>query len=216
MPENVENSAVATGLVKFSFYSNPKERQCQRMFKFIQHCMIELISHTSKVMLKILQDRLQQYVNCELPDVQSAFRKDRGQHPLDDRKSKRVPEKKKKSTSAFLTTPKLLTVWITKKLWKILKEVEISDHPACLLSNLYTGQEATVKIGHGTTDWFQIRKGVHQDCILSVSLFNSYAGYIMQNSGWMKHKLESRLPGELSITSHMYMAQSLWQKAKRN
>ena len=75
--------------------------------------MIELISHTSKVMLKILQDRLQQYVNCELPDVQSEFRKDRGQHPLDDRKSKRVPEKKK-STSAFLTTPKLLTVWITK------------------------------------------------------------------------------------------------------
>jgi len=78
------------------------------------------------------------------------------------------------------------------------------------------GQEATVKIGHGTTDWFQIRKGVHQDCILSASLFNLYAGYIMQNSGWMKHKLESRLPGELSITSDMYMAQSLWQKAKRN
>ena len=78
MPENVENSAVATGLVKFSFYSNPKERQCQRMFKFIQHCMIELISHTSKVMLKILQDRLQQYVNCELPDVQTGFRKGRG------------------------------------------------------------------------------------------------------------------------------------------
>ena len=125
-------------------------------------------------------------------------------------------QKKKKIYFCFFDYTKAFDCVDHKKLWKILKEVEISDHPACLLSNLYTGQEATVKIGHGTTDWFQIRKGVHQDCILSVSLFNSYAGYIMQNSGWMKHKLESRLPGELSITSHMYMAQSLWQKAKRN
>ena len=97
-----------------------------------------------------------------------------------------------------------------------LKEMGIPDHLTCLLRNLYAGQEATVKIGHGTTDWFQIRKGAHQDCILSASLFNLYAGYIMQNSGWMKHKLESRLPGELSITSDMQMAQTLWQKAKRN
>ena len=84
------------------------------------------------------------------------------------------------------------------------------------MRNLYAGQEATVKIGHGTTDWFQIRKGAHQNCILSASLFNLYAGYLMQNSGWMKHKLESRLPEELSITSDMQMAQTLWQKAKRN
>ena len=75
MPANLENSAVATGLEKVSFYSNPKERQCQRMLK-LPH--IELISHASKVMLKILQARLQQYVNCELPDVQAGFRKGRG------------------------------------------------------------------------------------------------------------------------------------------
>ena len=91
------------------------------------------------------------------------------------------------------------------KLWKILKEMGISNYPAYLLRNLYAGQEATVRTGHGTTDWFQIRKGAHQNCILSASLFNLYAGYLMQNSGWMKHKLESRLLGEISINSDMQM-----------
>ena len=78
--------------------------------------------------------------------------------------------------------PKPLTVW-NKTNWKILKEMGIPDHLTCLLRNLYAGQEATVRIGHGTTDWFQIRKGVHQSCILSFCLFNLYAGYIMQNAG---------------------------------
>ena len=77
---------------------------------------------------------------------------------------------------------KPLTVWITKKLWKILKEMGIPDHLTCLLGNLYAGQEATVRTGHGTTDWFQIGKGVHQGCILSPCLFNLYAEYIMQNA----------------------------------
>ena len=102
------------------------------------------------------------------------------------------------------------------KLWKILKDIGIPDHMICLLRNLYAGQEATVRTGHGTTDWFQIGKEVHQGCILSPCLFNLYAEYIMRNSGLEKHKLESRLPGEISITSDMQMTPPLWQKVKRN
>ena len=101
------------------------------------------------------------------------------------------------------------------KLWKILKEMGILDHLICLLRNLYAGQEATVRTGHGTTDWFQIGKGVCQGCILSPCLFNLYAEYIMRNAG-LKHKLESRLLGEISITSDMQMTPPLWQKVKRN
>ena len=99
--------------------------------------------------------------------------------------------------------------------WKILQEMEIPDHLTCLLRNLYAGQEATVRTGHGT-DWFQIGKGVCQSCILSPYLFNLYAEYIMRMLDWMKHKLESRLPGEVSITSDMQMTPLLWQKLKRN
>ena len=92
----------------------------------------------------------------------------------------------------------------------------ISDHPTSLLRHLYAGQEATVRTEHGTTDWFQIGKGVRQGCILSPGLFNLYAEYIMRNAGLEKHKLESRLPGEISITSDMQMTPPLWQKVKRN
>ena len=91
-----------------------------------------------------------------------------------------------------------------------------TSHLTCLLRNLYAGQEATVRTGHGTTDWFQIRKGVRQGCILSPCLFNFYAEYIWEMLGWKKHKLESRLPGEISITSDMQMTPPLWQKVKRN
>ena len=89
-------------------------------------------------------------------------------------------------------------------------------HLACLLRNLYAGQEATVRTGYGTTDWFQIGKGVHQRCILSPCLFNLYAEHIMRNAGLKKHKLESRLPGEISITSDMQMTPPLWQKVNMN
>ena len=92
----------------------------------------------------------------------------------------------------------------------------IPDHLTCLLRNLYAGQEATVRTGHGTADYFQIGKGVHQGCILSPCLFNLYAEYIMQMLGWKKYKLESRLLGELLITSDMQMTLPLWQKVKRN
>ena len=101
-------------------------------------------------------------------------------------------------------------------LWKVLKEMGIPDHLICLLRNLYAGQEATVRTGHGTTDWFLIGKGVRQGCILSPCLFNLYAEYIMRNAGLEEHKLESRLPGEISITSDMQMTPPLWQKVKRN
>ena len=105
------------------------------------------------------------------------------------------------------------------KLWKILKEMGIPEYLTCLLKNLCAGQEWIVRTGHGTTDWFQIRKGVHQACVLSPCLFNLYAVYIMRNAGldipthiW----LESRLLGEISITSDMQMTPLLWQKVKRN
>ena len=105
---------------------------------------------------------------------------------------------------------------VHNRLWKILKEMGITDQLTCLLRNLYPGQEATVRTGHGTTDWFQIRKGVRQGYILSPCLFNFYAEYIMRTLDWKKHKLESRLPGEMSITSDMQMTPPLWQKVKRN
>ena len=102
------------------------------------------------------------------------------------------------------------------KLWKILKEMEIPNHLTCFLRNLYTGQEARVRTGHGTTDCFQIRKGVHQGCILSPCLFNFYAEYIIEMLDWMQHKLESRLPGEMPTASDMQMTPLFWQKVKKN
>ena len=115
----------------------------------------------------------------------------------------------------FCFMPKPLTVWITIN-WKILKDMRLPDHLTCLLRNLYSGQEAIVRTGHGTTGRFQIGKGVHQGCILSPCSFNLYAEYIMRNTGLRKHKLESRLPREISITSDMQMTPPLWQKMKRN
>ena len=147
------------------------------------YCTIAVISHTSKVMLKILQARLQQYVNCQFPDVQAGFRKGRGtrdQIPTSAGSLKKW-ELQKNIYSALLTVPKPLTVWVTTN-WKILKEMGIPDHLTCLLRNLYASQEATVRTGHGTTDWLQIGKWVRQGCVLSPCLFNLYAEFIMQNA----------------------------------
>ena len=102
------------------------------------------------------------------------------------------------------------------KLWKILKEMGKPNHFTCFLGNLYEGQEATVRTGHGMTDWLQIGKGICQGCILSPCLVNLYAEYIMRNAGLEETQLESRLPGEISITSDMQMTPPLWQKVKRN
>ena len=151
-------------------------------------------------MLKILQARLQQYMNCELPDVQAGFRKGRG---TGDQIAnicwiiKKAREFQK--NICFIDYAKAFDCVDHNKLWKILQEMGIPDHLTCLLRNLYVGQEATVKTGHGT-DWFQIGKEVHQGCILSPCLFNLYAEYITRNVAWVKHKQESRLPGEISIT----------------
>ena len=171
------------------------------------------------VMLKILQARLQQCVNRELPDVQAGFRKGRGTrdqianiHWI----MEEAREYQKNIYFCFIDYAKAFDCVDHNKLWKILKEMGIPDHLTCLLRNLYAGQEATVRTGHGTTDRFQIGKGVCQGCILSPCLFNFYAEYIVRNAGWMKHKLESRLPGEISVTSDMQMTSSLWQKVKRN
>ena len=102
------------------------------------------------------------------------------------------------------------------KLWKILKEMGIPDHLICLLRKLYASQEETVRTGHGTTDWFQIGKGVHQGCILSPCLFNLYAEYIMRNAGLDETQAGIKIMGEISITSDTQMTPPLWQKVKRN
>ena len=127
-------------------------------------------------MLKILQARLQQYLNCELPDVQVDFRKGRGTRDqianIHWIMEKAREFQKKTSISALLTMTKPLTAWITINFGKFYKEMGIADHLTYFLRNLYAGQEATVRTEHGTTDWFQIGKGVHQACILSSCSFN--------------------------------------------
>ena len=144
-------------------------------------------SHTSKVMLKILQARLQLYMNHELPDVQAGFRKGRGTRDQIANIHwiiKKAREFQKRNTYiCFIDYAKAFDCVDHNKLWKILKEMGITDHLTCLLRNLYADQEATVRTGHGTTDWFQIGKGVRQGCIMSPCLFNLYAEYIMRNAG---------------------------------
>ena len=124
---------------------------------------IALISHASKIMLKILQARLQQYVNHELPDVLSGFRKGRGTREQIANIRwiiKKARELQKNIYFCFIDYAKTFDYVDHNKLWKILKVMGLPDHLTCLLRNLYTGQEATVRTGHGTTDWFHIRKGV--------------------------------------------------------
>ena len=142
-------------------------------------------------MLKFLQARFQQYVNCELPDVQGRGTRDQiaNIHWI----MEKAREFQKNIYFCFIDYAKAFDCVDHNKLWKILKEMGISDHLTCLLRNLYAGQEATVRtghgttdwfqVGHGTTDWFQIGKGVRQGCILSSCFFNLYAEYIMRNTG---------------------------------
>ena len=157
MPAYLENSAVATGLEKVSFHSNPKESS--------NYHTIALISYANKVMLKILQARLQQYVKHEHSDVQAEFRKGRGTRDqianirgiID-----KAREFQKNIYFCFINYAKTFDCVDHNKLWKILKEMGTPDHLTCLLGNLYAGQEATVRTGRGTTDWFQTGKGVRQ------------------------------------------------------
>ena len=129
--------------------------------------------------------------------------------------SKKQDSSKNTFISALLTIPRPLTVWITINLWKILKEMGIPDHLTCLLRSLHAGQEATVRTGHGTTDWFQIGKGVRQGYILSPFLFNLYAEYFMQNAGLDEVQAGVKIAGRKSITSDMQMTPPLWQKVKK-
>ena len=183
MSENLENSAAATGLEKVSFYSNPKKGNAKECSNYRT---IALISHTSKVMIKILQARLQQYINRECPYVQGGFRKVRG---IRDQIAnilwmiEKAREFQKHIYFCFIDYAKAFDCVDHNKLWKILKQKGIPDHLTCLLRNLYASQEATVRTGHGTTDWYIIRKGVHQGCILSPCLFNVYAEDIVRNAG---------------------------------
>ena len=136
-------------------------------------------------MLKTLQARLQQYVNCELPDVQAGFAKGRGtrdQPAIIHWVIKKAREFQKNIYFCFIDYVKAFDCVDHNKLWKILKEMGIPDHLTCLLRNLFAGQEATVRTGHGTTDGFQIGKRVCQGCILSPCLINFYAEYIMWNA----------------------------------
>ena len=137
-------------------------------------------------MLKILQGRLQQYVNHEVPDVQAGFRKGRGTRDQIANIRwimEKAREFQKNIYFCFIDYAKAFDCVDHNKLWKILKEMGIVDHLTGLLRNLCAGQEATVRTGHGTADWFHIGKGVHQGCILSSCLFKLYAECIMRNAG---------------------------------
>ena len=216
MPANLKSQQWPQDWKKSVFIPIPKKGNAKECSNY---CTIALSSHSSKVMLKILQARLQQYMNCELPDVQAGFRKGRGtRDQIGNIRSiiKKAREFQKNIYFCFIDYAKAFDCVDHNKLWKILKEMRIPDHLTCLLRNLYAGQEATVRTGHETTDWFQIGKGVRQGCILSPCLFNVYAEDIMRNFGLIETQLESRLLGEISITSDMQMTPLLWQKVKKN
>ena len=158
-------------------------------------------------------------MNCEIPDVQAGFRKGRGTRDQIANIRwiiEKAREFQKNIYFCFIDYAKHFGCVDHYKLWKTLKEMEIPDHLTCLLRNLYAGQEATVRTGHGTTDWFQTRKGVHQGCILSPCLFNLYAEYIMRNAGLYEAQAGIKIVGRnISNLRYMQMTQSLWQKVKK-
>ena len=158
-------------------------------------------------------------MNCELTDVQAGSRKGRGtRHQIANIHwiKEKAREFQKKIYFCFIDYAKAFDCVDHNKLWKILQEMGIPEHLTCLWWNRYAGQEATVRTGHGTTDWFQIGKGVHQSCILSPCLFNLYAEYIMRNAGLEETQAGTRLLGEISTTSDMQMTPPLWQNVKKN
>ena len=158
-------------------------------------------------------------MNGELPDVHAGFKKGRGARDQIANIRwiiKKAREFQKSIYFCFIDYAKAFDCVDHNKLWEIVKEMGIPDNLTCLLRNLYTGQEATVRTGHGTTDWFQMGKGVHGSCIMSPCLFNLYAEYIMRHAGLDKTQHESRLLGEISVTSDMQTTPSVWQKVKRN
>ena len=170
-------------------------------------------------MLKILQARLQQYMNCELPDVQAGFRKGRGTRDQIANIRwiiEKAREFQKNIYFCFIDYAKAFDCVDHNKLWKILKEMGKPDHLICLLRNLYAGQEATVRTGHGTTDCFQIGKGVRQGCIVSLCLYNLYAEYIMINARMDEAQAGIKI-ARRNINNLRYADDTtLWQKVKKN
>ena len=158
-------------------------------------------------------------MNCEISDVQAGFRKGRGTRDQIANIRwimEKAREFQKSTYFCLIDNAKDFVCVDHNKLWKILKEMGIPDHLTCLLRNLYAGQEATVRTGHGTADWFQIAKGVHQGCILKPCLFNLYVEYIMRNAGLEKAQTGIKIASRISITSDMQRTPPLWQKVKKN
>ena len=161
-------------------------------------------------MLKILQARLQQYMNTELSEVQAEFRKPRGNRDQITNMCLimgKAREFQKNIYFWFIDYAKAFDCVDHKKLWKILKEMGIPDHLTCLFRNPYAGQEATVRTGHGTTDWFQIGKGIRQAVYCHLAYLTSMQSTSWEMLAWKNHKLESRLPGEIWTTSDRRMIQ---------
>ena len=165
-------------------------------------------------MVEILQTRLQQHMNQELPYVQAGFRKGRDQITNICWIKEKAREFQKNIYFCFIDYTKAFDYVDHKKLWKTLKDMGIPGHVTCFLRNLYSGQEATVKTGHGTTDGLQIRKGVHQDCILSPCLFNLYAEYIMQNARLDEAQAGIKIAGRIINNLRYADYTTLWQKVK--
>ena len=179
----------------------------------------QLHSDASKVMLKILQARLQQYMNRELSDLQAGFRK--GRRTRDQIANihwitEKAREFQTNISFCFIDYTKAFNYVDHKKLWKILKDMGIPDLLTCLLWNLYAGQEATIRTRHGITDCYRIGKRILQGCILSSYLFNFYAEYMVWNARLNEAEVESRLLGKISIPSDMQITPPLWQKVKKN
>ena len=174
-----------------------------------KYSTIVLTSHASKVMLKILQPRLQQYVNWKLPDVQAGFRKGRGtrDHIVNIRWTiAKGRGFQKINYFRFIDYDKAFDCVNHNKLWKIVKETGIQDPIICLLRNLYAGQESTIRTGHGTTDWFQIGKGILQGCIFSPCFCNFYAEYIIWNAELDESQAGIKIAGKVSVVSDMQIS----------
>ena len=195
MPANLENSAVATALEKASFHSSSKERQCQRMLKLPHNCI-----HLTCLYINA-QNSPSQASTVHEPwtsRFQAGFRKGRGTRGQIDNIHciiAKAKEFQKYIYLCFIDYAKTFDCVDQNKLQKILKEIEIPDHLICPLRNLYAGQEATVRTGHGKIDSFQIGKGMHQGCILSPCLFHLYAEYIMRNAGLDEAQTEIKTAG---------------------
>ena len=214
---NLKNSAVATGLEKVTFHFNPKEGQGQRIFKLPQNS-----TRLTREQRNAQNFPSQASAVCEpwISHVQAGFRKGRGTR--DQIANIRwIIEKardfQKNIYFCFIDYAKAFDSMDHDKLWKILKEMGISDHLTCLPRNLYSGQEATVRTGHGTMDWFKIGKGVCQACILSSCLFNFYAEYMMQNAGLDEAQAGIKIARRnINNLIGMRMIPLWWQKVKRN